>query len=79
MVVKVLPMVLIMMMVLMMVVVDVVIERILTCYQRLVHVVKKKKIEMGGLQLPHTALLHPADQQSGSRRARIKDCSAAFW
>ena len=43
----------------MVVVVMVVIERMLTCYKRFVHVVKEKKVKMGCLQLPHTALLHP--------------------
>ena len=49
-----------------------VMERMLTCYERFVHVVEKKKVEMGGLQLPHTALLHPA--KPGLRiRIRIKE------
>ena len=43
-------MVLVMVMAVVMVVVMVMeMEILLTCYQRLVHVVKKKKVEMGGL------------------------------
>ena len=55
-----------------------------TCDQRLVHVVEQEKVQVGGMQLPHAALLHPSISGatnkisgSGRRRARIKDCPPA--
>ena len=49
-----------------------------TCDQRLVHVVEQEKVQVGGMQLPHAALLHPSIlgvtnkiSGSGTRRSRI--------